>query len=115
MLSNARIRVISVLVYGLVLIVIQREIVSTGLTPNQNAIWLYNGIANLLFGSRLLYPYFTPPADAATNAFATLTSLIAATLVVQRSTVDYYLILGSSIVIAALLFAACVVLVARPT
>ena len=75
-------RVVSLVVYGLLLSAIQIFVVDTGLIPNENAILFYNGLASLLFGSRLLNPHFTPPADAATNGFVALSSLLAGSLVV---------------------------------
>ena len=75
-------RVVSLVVYGLLLSVIQIFVVDTGLIPNESAIRFYNGLASLLFGSRLLNPHFTPPADAATNGFVALSSLLAGSLVV---------------------------------
>lgn len=88
--------------------------VRTGLTPNENSIWLYNGLASLLFGSRLLNPYFTPPADAATNAFAAMSSLIAASLAVAHGTPDRSILEASVIFSGALFICALGVLIARP-
>jgi hypothetical protein len=41
-------------------------------------LWFYAGIASLPLGSRLLNPYFTPPGDAAVNAFVSSVSVLAA-------------------------------------
>ena len=78
--TETRNRIISFLVYALVLVVIQYEVVPTGLTPDEHALWFYTGFASLLFGSRLLNPHFTPPADAATNGFVALTAMVAGSL-----------------------------------
>jgi hypothetical protein len=85
-------RVISLVIYAAMLGCIQYFLVRTGFTPNENAIWFYNGVASLLFGSRLLNPHFTPPADAATNGFFALASMIAGSLVLGAGTVDAVLL-----------------------
>lgn len=85
-------RVISLLIYAALLAAIQYFVIDTGFKPNENAIWFYNGIASLLFGSRLLNPHFTPPADAATNGFVALASVIAGSLVVPAGTFGFVLI-----------------------
>lgn len=72
MSAQAKDRVISLLIYAVLLAVIQYFLIETGFTQNENAIWFYNGVASLLFGSRLLNPHFTPPAHAATNGFVAL-------------------------------------------
>jgi hypothetical protein len=62
-----------------VLLAIQYWIVEPRLPPGTiNGLWIYSGIASLLLGSRLLNPYFTPPGDAATNAFVSCVSILAA-------------------------------------
>ena len=85
---QTRNRVISLFIYFLLLILIQWRFIATGFTPNENAIWLYSGFASLLFGSRILNPHFTPPADAATNGFVAFAALIAGSLVVAPWSVD---------------------------
>ncbi len=89
---QTRNRVISLVVYALLLFLIQWKIVATGLTPNENAIWVYGGFASLLFGSRLLNPHFTPPADAATNGFVALAAIVAGSLQVAAWTFDLWLL-----------------------
>ena len=89
---HTRNRVISLVAYLLLLILIQWKVVASGFTPNENAIWLYSGFASLLFGSRLLNPHFTPPADAATNGFVAFAALIAGSLVVTPWGVDSWLL-----------------------
>ena len=69
---QTRSRVIGLVIYALLLLLIQWKVVDSGLTPNENSIWLYSGFASLLFGSRILNPHYTPVADAATNSFAAL-------------------------------------------
>ncbi len=112
--SDAKIRVFSLLVYLAIMVVVQATIIDTGLEPNSNAIWLYSGIASLLLGSRLLNPYFTPPADSLTNAFAGLLAIIPAAKDVAPSTPDAY-VLGAIIAYCALLSIIAVgILLTRP-
>lgn len=92
---QTRHRVASLLIYAALLAAAQYWVVSTGFTPNENAIWLYSGFASLLFGSRLLNPHFTPPADAATNAFMALAALLAGSLVVASDGADAALLWGA--------------------
>jgi len=113
-LELKKLRVIAILAYGSLLFVIQALVIRTGMTPNENSIWLYNGLASLLFGSRLLNPYFTPPADAATNAFAAMSSLIAASLVINHETFEYRILVCSIVVCGLILITALIILIARP-
>lgn len=114
MMHPKKTRLLSLLGYAVALLVIQATIIRTGLVPNENSIWLYNGLASLLFGSRLLNPYFTPPVDAATNAFAALSSLVAAGLVVPKGTYEYAVLWISCAACVGILFASIAVLIARP-
>ncbi|CAO1653091.1 ATP-binding protein [Parasphingorhabdus sp. NYA22] len=72
MTSEAKNRTLALLLYLAVLLGIQHWCISSGLTPGEKSIWLYGGIASLLFGSRLLNPYFVAPADTAANGFVAL-------------------------------------------
>lgn len=107
-------RLLSVFIYTLLLLSIQGYVVHTGLLPNENSLWLFNGLAGLIFGSRLLNPYFTPPLDAAMNAFAALASLIAASMAIIPYTHDAY-VLGFAIgFFSLILIGALAVILARP-
>jgi len=106
-------RVISLVVYALLLFVIQWKVVATGLTPNENAIWAYSGFASLLFGSRLLNPHFTPPADAATNSFVALAAIVAGSLVVRADSWELSLIWAIAIFCTVICLASVVVLLVR--
>lgn len=106
-------RVISLIVYAVVLILIQNFVISTGLKPNQNIVWLFNGFASLLFGSRLLNPHFTPPADAATNSFVALSSLIAVSLVVTSGSPDAAVLWVISVFCGLVCLASILVLIFR--
>lgn len=112
--SDAKIRSFSLLIYLAAMVLVQAAIIDTGLTPNSNAIWLYSGIASLLLGSRLLNPYFTPPADSLTNAFAALLAVIPAAQEIAPWTSDAY-VLGAVIAYAALLSLVAIgILLTRP-
>jgi hypothetical protein len=112
--SDAKIRSFSLLFYLVVLVIIQATIIESGLKPNSNAIWLYSGVASLLLGSRLLNPYFTPPADSLTNAFAAFLAIIPAAQEIVPWTPDAW-VLGFAIAYAALVsLVALGVLLTRP-
>lgn len=112
--QKARYRVASLLIYTALLALVQVRVVSTGFTPNENAIWLYSGFASLLFGSRLLNPHFTPPADAATNAFMALAALLAGSLVVAPGGTDAALLWSGIALCAGICVVSILVLLIRP-
>ncbi|MCV0381935.1 MAG: DUF87 domain-containing protein [Erythrobacter sp.] len=95
-MSESKVRAGALLVYGAVLLFVQAGFVDTGLQPNENAIWLYGGIASLLFGSRILNPYFTPPSGALINGLTAMLALAPALPVVFPWTNDAY-VLGAMI------------------
>lgn len=114
MLSEAKLRAISMVIYLAALVAVQVLIIDTGLAPNEKAIWLYSGIASLLLGSRIVNPYFTPPADTLTNAFAAFLALVPALPVVRSWTPDAY-VLGSAVSLAVLVAGmSLLVLILRP-
>lgn len=92
MMSDAKDRAAALSIYMIALVAIQYSCIDTRLTPNENAIWLYSGIASLLFGSRLLNPYFTAPADSATNGFVALMAILPAFPIVRPWTADAYVL-----------------------
>lgn len=96
MISDAKVRAIALVLYIAVLLIVQGLFVDSGLMPNENAIWLYGGIASLLFGSRILNPYFTPPSGALINGVTGLLALLSALPVVTPWTPDAY-VLGATI------------------
>lgn len=96
MISDAKVRAIALVFYIAVLLIVQGLFVESGLRPNENAIWLYGGIASLLFGSRILNPYFTPPSGALINGVTGLLALLSALPVVAPWTPDAY-VLGATI------------------
>lgn len=94
-MSDAKIRAVALILYIIFLLVIQWLIVDTGLRPNENAIWLYGGIASLLFGSRILNPYFTPPSGALINGVTALLALMPAFQVVSPWSPEAYVLSAS--------------------
>jgi len=113
MSSGIQIRTTGLLVYAVVLAAIQYFIVDSGFTPNEKIIWLLNGVASLLFASRLLNPHFTPPADAATNGFVGFASIFAGSLAAQ-STPDVIVTWATGLLCVAVTLAALFVLALRP-
>ena len=77
-MSERKSRVAATLIYLIFLAGIQFYIVGNGFPINEKLLWLANGAAGLLLGSRLLNPHFIPPADVATNSFVAGGTLIAA-------------------------------------
>ena len=112
--NQSRNRVWGLIVYAAVLAAIQYNVVETGFSPNENAIWFYSGVASLLFGSRLLNPHFTPPADAATNSFMALAALLAGSLVLPTDSPELLLLWFAVVICAAICLLAIIVLVMRP-
>lgn len=96
MISEAKVRAIALVLYVAIFLTVQGLFVDSGLRPNENAIWLYGGIASLLFGSRILNPYFTPPSGAFINGMTALLALVPALPVVFPWTLNAY-ILGATI------------------
>lgn len=96
MISDAKVRAIALVFYIAVLLCVQELFVDSGLRPNENAIWLYGGVASLLFGSRILNPYFTPPSGALINGVTGLLALLSALPMVAPWSPDAY-VLGSTV------------------
>ena len=91
------------------------QVVDSTVTLDSDEIWLFNGIAALLLGSRFLNPHFTPPADAATNAFVAASTLLAAIAAGPNNRLDLeiaWFAIGSCIVI--FIFAVTVLIARRP-
>lgn len=99
-LTEAKTRSLALILYVCVLLLVQWKVIDTGLYPNENAIWLYGGIASLLFGSRILNPYFTPPSGALINGVAALLALLPALPIVVAWTPDAY-VLGATMAFCA--------------
>lgn len=96
MTSDARIRAVLLIVYLAILVAVQAQFITSALTLDNKSIWLVSGIVSLLFGSRLINPHFTPPADSLTNAVAALLAILPAVPSVQSWTPDAW-VLGAAI------------------
>jgi hypothetical protein len=113
-LSESKIRIVALIAYVAALSALQWRFIDTGLAPNENSVWFYSGLASLLFGSRLLNPYFTPPADVLTNAFAAFLALIPA-LSAHLLYPDDHILLNTAVYGSALLgLSALLVIITRP-
>lgn|GEM_PF-277492 len=62
--------------YLLILCSLSFSLFGLNLPPRPKNIWLLSGFAGLLFGTQLLTPFFTPPADVISYAFTALVVLI---------------------------------------
>lgn len=109
-----KIRIGALVAYFALLTAVQWWWIDTGLTPNENTVWFYSGLASLLFGSQLLNPYFTPPADALTNAFAAFLALVPAMSATLLHPSDITLLWATVSACAALAIAALLVILLRP-
>lgn len=96
MIPEVKIRAVALVLYIFALLLVQFSLIDTGLKPNENAIWLYGGIASLLFGSRIINPYFTPPSGAFINGVTALLALVSALPSVSPWSTDAY-VLGTTI------------------
>lgn len=115
MTTDARIRAILLVVYLAMLVAVQAQFISTGLALDNKAIWLVSGVISLLFGSRLINPHFTPPADSLTNAVAALLAILPAVPVITSWTPDAW-VLGIAVGLFALVAAtSLLVLIFRPS
>ncbi|AVA14930.1 MULTISPECIES: ATP-binding protein [Sphingopyxis] len=115
MTSDARIRAVLLVVYLAILMAVQAQFISTGLALDNKAIWLVSGIISLLFGSRLINPHFTPPADSLTNAVAALLAILPAVPVIVSWTPDAW-VLGFAVGLFALVsVTSLLVLIFRPS
>jgi len=114
LIPEAKVRAVALLLYIVVLLLVQAFFVDTGLKPNENAIWLYGGIASLLFGSRILNPYFTPPSGALVNGFTAMLALVSALMMVARWTTDAYVLGATMGFCAIVVLASVILLIFRP-
>jgi len=114
MLSDTKIRSFSIVIYSALLIFIQATVIDSGLMPGNNAIWLYSGVASLLLGSRILNPYFTPPADSLTNDFAAVLAIAPAVQAIEQGTPDAWVLAITIAYASVLCVVAMAVLLTRP-
>ena len=111
--STARQRVIALILYTIILMVAHYFLVEPSFLPSEKVLWLFNGVASLLFGSRLLNPHFTPPADAATNGFLVVLAMLAASLTVSPASNDLLVVVGVGLFGAFVLFMCIIVILVR--
>jgi hypothetical protein len=67
------------------LIAIQYFVIDHTFRLDDNDIWLFSGLASLVFASRVLNPHYTPTDDAAVNAFFALAAILVAIPVLTSS------------------------------
>jgi hypothetical protein len=114
MTSDTRIRAVLLVVYLVMLVAVQAQFVSAEFVLDNKAMWLVSGTISLLFGSRLINPHFTPPADSLTNAVAALLAILPAVSAIDSWTPDAW-VLGFAIGLFALVSTtSLLVLIFRP-
>lgn len=106
-------RAVALVAYVLILGLVHYAFVAPSLVPSDKAIWLYSGIASLLFGTLLLNPHFTPPSGAAANGFVIVITMLGAWPAVQHPSADAELVIWLGSFGAFLFLIAVVVLFAR--
>ena len=111
--TTARQRVIALVLYAIILLLVHYYVVQPSFLPSEKVLWLFNGIASLLFGSRLLNPHFTPPADAATNGFFVIVAMLAASLAITPASNDLIVVVIVGIFGALVLLTSIFVLLKR--
>ncbi|MEQ9243730.1 ATP-binding protein [Roseovarius indicus] len=97
------------LAYLLVILAVHWLWIGNGFVLEYKILWLANGVAALLFGSRILNPHFTPLGVAASNAFVAASALVLA-LASQSLTVADQDLIHATIAVIGLLFIACVLI-----
>jgi len=112
--SDTKRRTIALIVYAAVLAAVQYFVIEPSLLPSEKSLWFYNGIASLLFGSRLLNPHFTPPADAATNGFLVVVAMLAASILITPGSPDAVVVYTVAILGATVCAVSIVVILNRP-
>ena len=111
--TTARQRVIALVLYAIILLLVHYYVVQPSFLPSEKVLWLFNGIASLLFGSRLLNPHFTPPAGAATNGFFVIVAMLAASLAITPASNDLIVVVIVGIFGALVLLTSIFVLLKR--
>ena len=56
---------------------------------NETGLWFYSGVAAILLGSLLVTPYYTPPADAISNAVAAVVAMAAVNIWTPTTYTDF--------------------------
>src|SRR5437868_6059369 len=83
--AQRRARLWAALVYVAALLAVQYFVIDHSLKLDENDIWLFSGLASLVFASRVLNPHYTPTDDAAVNAFFALAAMLVAIPVLTSS------------------------------
>lgn len=112
-MTDKRGRVLATVVYLAAILGIQYWVVGEGFPVDEKLLWLVNGVASLLLGSRLLNPHFVPPADVATNAFFAGATMVAALSVTTLTALDKVVVWAVIAFCLSCFMAAVVVLLAK--
>lgn len=112
-MADRKDRTTATVLYLIILVIIQYYIVGQGFPIDEKLLWVANGAASLLLGSRLLNPHFVPPADVATNSFVAGGTLIAALAAEPFKQADLILIWTSFAACVACFCLSILVLIAR--
>jgi len=104
-------RVVATIIYLIVIFLIQYFYIGDGFPLDGKALWVFNGTASLLLGSRLLNPHFTPPADAATNSFFAGASMLAALSTTPTLESDHIIIWSVFLLCVAIFLSSSIVII----
>ncbi|QNN66606.1 hypothetical protein H9L13_07755 [Sphingomonas lutea] len=74
--AQRRSRLWAALGYVVALLAVQYFVIDHSFKVDDNDIWLFSGLASLVFASRVLNPHYTPTDDAAVNAFFSLATML---------------------------------------
>lgn len=106
--AQRRARLWAALAYVAALLAIQYLVIDRSLKLDENDIWLFSGLASLVFGSRVLNPHYTPTDDAAVNAFLALGAMLVAipvlTSATRAATLADQIVIGAALAWAAIVF-----------
>ncbi len=100
-------------VYLAVIAFIHWQWIGKGFDLEFKILWLVNGAAALLFGSRILNPHFTPVGVAASNSFFAAFALIIALASTTLTVGDRTLILATALAVAVVLIVSIITLMIR--
>jgi hypothetical protein len=114
-MTDKKSRTLATTVYLTVLFLIHWTVVDSGFPINEKLLWLANGVASLLLGSRLLNPHFVPPADVATNSFVAGGTLIAALAATPSNYSDLVIIWTSLSICFLCFFSAIFIIIIKRT
>lgn len=78
MRNNRQTRIVSSIFYLIAIFAVQLFVIGSGFPIDQRSLWLFNGVASLILGSRIVNPHFVPPVDILTNSFLAGATMLAA-------------------------------------